>query len=54
VSGAEDRNIPPKVAHQLTKRTHGSFVLIPGASHSVHSDAPALLVEEIERFLAVD
>jgi len=52
VSGAEDRNIPPNVARQLTKRTHGSFVSIPGAGHSVHTDAPARLVEEIERFLA--
>jgi pimeloyl-ACP methyl ester carboxylesterase len=52
VSGAEDRNIPPGIACQLSKRTHGSFVLVPGATHNVHIDQPAHLVEEIERFLA--
>ncbi len=52
VSGGEDRNIPPEVARRLTKRTRGSFVLIPGASHNVHTEAPAHLVEETERFLA--
>ncbi len=52
VSGAEDRNIPPEVARRLSKRTRGTFVLIAGASHSVQTDAPARLVEEIERFLA--
>ena len=52
VSGAIDRNIPPEAARALTKRTGGRFVLIEGASHAVHTDAPARLVEEIERFLA--
>ena len=52
VSGAEDSNIPPSAARALSKRTGGSFVLIPGASHNVHTDAPAQLVDEIERFLA--
>jgi pimeloyl-ACP methyl ester carboxylesterase len=52
VSGAEDRNIPPEAARALSKRTSGTFVLIPGSSHNVHTDAPAELVDEIERFLA--
>ena len=52
VSGVMDRNIPPEAARALTKRTGGQFVMIEGASHAVHTDAPARLVEEIERFLA--
>ena len=51
VSGENDRNIPPETARKLTKRTRGSFVLIPDATHNVHTDAPVRLVEEIERFL---
>ncbi len=52
VSGAEDRNIPPEAARALSKRTQGQFMLIPGAGHNVHTDAPDRLVDEIERFLA--
>lgn len=52
VSGSADRNIPPEVARDLTKRTHGKFVSIEGASHMVQIDAPDRLADEIERFLA--
>ncbi len=52
VSGAEDRNIPPEAARALSNRTQGQFILIPGAGHNVHTDAPDRLVDEIERFLA--
>ncbi len=51
VSGSRDTNISPAVARQLANRTGGRFVLIEGATHMVHIDAPARLVEEIEAFL---
>jgi pimeloyl-ACP methyl ester carboxylesterase len=51
ISGSEDRNISPKRARELAKRTRGSFIVIPGASHGVHIDDPGGLAKEIERFL---
>jgi pimeloyl-ACP methyl ester carboxylesterase len=52
VSGSRDRNIPPEIARRLTDRTHGSFVSIDGAGHSVQVDAPQQLAQAIEDFVA--
>lgn len=51
VSGSRDENIPPSVARDLTKRTHGTFVSIDGASHMVQIDAPDRLADVVEAFL---
>ena len=51
VSGAQDRNISPDAARRLSQRTGGRFVIMPGVGHSVHTDRPGELVQEIEHFL---
>jgi pimeloyl-ACP methyl ester carboxylesterase len=51
ISGSRDINIPPAIARDLARRTHGTFVSIEGATHMVPIDAPDRLAEEVEKFL---
>ncbi len=51
VHGGEDRSIPEAAARRLTPRLRDPrFVVIEGASHDVHIDAPDRLAQEIEAF----
>ena len=53
VHGSRDASIPVTAAQALTPRLKDArFVLVEGASHDVHVDAPDRLAEEIEAFLA--
>lgn len=52
LSGSNDVNIAPAIARELANRTHGKFVLIEGATHYAHIDAPDRVAEEVEKFLA--
>jgi 2-hydroxymuconate-semialdehyde hydrolase len=53
VHGSEDGSIPVDAARKLTPRmSDARFVLVEGASHDVHVDAPDRLAREIETFVA--
>lgn len=52
LSGSRDVNIAPTVARDLAERTRGKFVLIDGASHYAHIDAPDRVADEVAKFLA--
>jgi pimeloyl-ACP methyl ester carboxylesterase len=53
VHGSEDASIPVEAARKLGLRLRQSrFVLVEGASHDVHIDAPDRLAVEIEAFVA--
>lgn len=52
LSGSNDVNIAPNIARELVNRTHGKFVLVEGATHYAHIDAPDRIADEVEKFLA--
>jgi 2-hydroxymuconate-semialdehyde hydrolase len=53
VHGSEDASIPLEAARKLGLRLRQSrFLLVDGASHDVHVDAPDRLAAEIEAFVA--
>ena len=54
ISGSRDQNIPPSIARDLAKRTHGTFVSIEGATHMVQIDAPDRFADVVEAFLGTD
>jgi 2-hydroxymuconate-semialdehyde hydrolase len=53
IHGGEDASIPVDAARGLTPRLRDTrFVLVAGASHDVHVDAPERVAEEISAFAA--
>lgn len=52
ISGAKDTTIPLDKQHELAKKIPGAeHVVIPDAGHAVIADQPAMLNEQISRFL---
>lgn len=52
IHGANDESIPVEAGRRITPRLRdGRFVVIAGASHDVHIDAPDRLAAEIESFV---
>jgi len=53
VHGANDESIPVEAGRRITPRLRDTrFVVIEGASHDVHIDAPDRLAAQIESFLS--
>lgn len=51
--GAESKILDPEVADRMTKAMHDARqVVVPRATHNVHSDNPGDFARELDRFLA--